>query len=727
MLDRYRISLFAMAMACSGTAYAQGIPPAPADPADSPAPADNGGDIIVTAQRRAERLQDVPISITALNSDELQRRGVSDVSDLAGTVPGLNITTSAGQNSTNLVSLRGVAGQPLTIGASQATAIYLDGVYLTKPDAAFFALDDIERIEVLRGPQGTLYGRNATAGAINIVTRTPDTESFRASGSASYGNYNSYSIRGSASVPLGGGFAVGLSGAATGHDGYYTNTFTGRSFGDLDSQTGRIRLHYSNDDNFDAVLSGDLTRSSGEDVWRALYTGGVYTGIGDPDLVASNLQGPAETRVNTGGIALTANFHVSPKVVLTSISSWRTFDFRTIYDLDASAGTVAHTFMTNSSDTFNQEIRALYTGRRVRATIGANYYHDSADYRLRSNPTAFTIPVLRADSRPHDTSNLDALAAFAQVEFDLADSLTAIAGLRYNHETRDFTIDYSAQGAFAPVIGEIRDDALLPHVGLNFTPVHDVLLYGSISKGYQAPGFNFLPGAGSPINTFDAETLWAYELGAKTQFLDRAVTFNLSAFYYDYSDIQVRSVISQLIVQVTNAAAASVKGVEAELVIRPLPGLSLNGHVTYSRAVYSEFCDGIAATSPQAGDPLCAPGRADRAGNALNQAPRWSGGIGASYTAPLSPSINLNLNANYSWESNSYFTSVNEGPLSTGGWERLDGQVGLEFNDRFEVFAFGRNLTDDRYVGYAIRISPVIASGTTNEPRTYGIGARVHF
>lgn len=723
----HRASILAVAVATSGSAYAQDS----GAPASAPAASTDSGDIVVTAQRRAQRLQDVPIAITALDGEDLARRGVTDVSDLAGAVPGLNITTSAGQNSTNLVSLRGVAGQPLTIGASQATAVYLDGVYLTKPDAAFFALDDMERIEVLRGPQGTLYGRNATAGAINLVTRAPDLDVFRANVSATYGSFDAYSLRGSASLPLGGGFALGVSGALEGHDGYFTNTFTGRDFGERDSQTGRLRLRYNNGSNFDAILSVDLTRSRGEDVWRALYAGGVYVGIGNPDLVSSNLQGQADTRVNTGGVALTLNYNVTPNVLLTSISSWRTFDFRTVYDLDGGPTTVAHTFMTNSSDTFNQEIRAVYTGRRFRATVGLNYYHDSADYYLRSNPAAFTEAVLRADPRPRDTSNLDAIAVFGQFEYDLLPQLTAVLGLRYNYENRDFTIDYSTQGTpampFPPVIGEIRDSVLLPHFGLNYNVTNDILLYARISQGYQAPGFNFLPGAGNPINTFDAETLWAYEAGIKTQFWDRRLTFNLSGFYYDYTDIQVRSVISQLIVQVVNAASATVQGLEAEIILRPVRGLTLSGHVTYSRAVYSEFCDGIAATSPQAGDPLCAPGRADRSGNSLNQAPRWSGGIGASYTTALARNLNLNINANYSWESNSFFTSVNEAPLSTGGWERLDARIGVEFSDRFEVFAYGRNLTDDRYVGYAIRIAPTIASATINEPRTYGIGARFRF
>lgn len=735
MIWMARASIIAIAIAQASRGLAQNAPDEAAvvDPqqdstsaAEAAASPSGDTEIIVTAQRRAESVQDVPISITALGSESLERLNVTDLSDLSGTVAGLNVTTSAGQNSTNLVSLRGIAGQPLTIGASQATAVYLDGVYLTKPDAAFFSLDDVERIEVLRGPQGTLYGRNATAGAINIITRTPG-EILKARVSASYGNFDSYAVRGSVSLPVGGGFGVGVSAAADGHDGYYTNTLTDNRFGEKASRTGRVKLHYDNNSGFDATLTGDMTSTKSQDVWRDLYAGGVFVGIGDPDLATTNIEDEVKTTVKTGGLAFTANLEVTPELVLTTISSWRTFDFRTIYDLDGTAATIAHTHATNNSKTFNQEIRGVYTGGALRATVGVNYYRDSADYRLRSNPADFSLQTLRNDSRPHDTSKLNAYAAFGHFEFDFSETLTAIGGLRYNYEKRDFTIDYSKQGPFPPVIGEIKDSAWLPQIGLNYEPTQDILVYAKASKGYQAPGFNFLPGAGNQINVFGAESLWAYEGGIRSQFLNRAVTFNAAAFYYDYTDVQVRSVISQLITRVLNAASAKVEGVEAELTVKPLRGLTLNGHVTYSRAVYTEFCDGIAATSPQGDDPLCEPGRADRAGNFLNQAPLWSGGIGAAYTMAVLRSANLNLNANYSWESNSYFTSVNEGPLSTGGWHRLDARVGLDFDNGLEIFAFGRNLTDDRYVGYAIRIAPTRALASLNDPRTYGLGARFRF
>jgi iron complex outermembrane receptor protein len=705
---------------------------AQAQPADSQADSEEGdNDILVTAQRREQRLQDVPISITALSGASLDERSMDNLADLPGSVPSLVISGFAGTNTTNLVAIRGVAGQQIPIGASQATAIYLDGVYLSRPDSAFFGFDDIERIEVLRGPQGTLYGRNATAGAINIVTRTPG-DTLEGSVNATYGNYNSYSLRGSISGPLGGGFSIGASGGFDHHGGYYTNTVTGNRVNDRDSQTARIRLRYDNDAGFDATVSADYTHITQQD----LYTPVTIAPNGDilfqTRFVQTNLpEDDIGTTVKTGGIALTMNIELSPRFTLTSISSYREFSFFTIYDVDASAAAapLIHVITLNENETFSQEIRGVYTGNGFRVTFGANYYGENGDYSLINNRPVINRQVLAQFPSPHNKTNVQAVAAFGQVEVDVTDRLTAVAGLRFNHESRDFSTDYSAIGAFPPIIGKISDSVLLPMVGLNFEANDDLLFYVKASQGYQAPGFNFLPGPGTPENTFGPETLWAYEAGVKSQFWDRRITFNAAGFYYKYDDIQVRSLINPQVAQIRNAAAAQVTGVEAELIVRPATGLTLSGHVTYSRAIYTDFCESVTVGTPQNGDPLCVGTpvvTADRSGRSLPQAPRWSGGFDINYSAPLSGSLTLNANASYTFETISYLTAPNERAISTGGFERINARIGLEFANGLEVYAFGRNLTDERHLAYSARLSTFIV-GVVSEPRTYGIGARYRF
>ncbi len=729
---RARYSLSAVAALLAGTAFPQlALAQDAAQPVEQAAtPSEDEGDIVVTAQRRVERLQDVPIAITALNAETLEDRSIDSVEDLQGAVPGLSISGFAGVNSTNLVSIRGVAGQPVPIGASQATAVYLDGVFLAKPDAAFFALEDVARIEVLRGPQGTLYGRNATAGAINIITRTPS-DVLEGGIDVTYGNFNAINAGAYISGPLGAGFTGSVSANYSSRDGYYRNTPTGNRVGETDSLTGRVRLRYDSGNGFDATLAADYTTRDSVDLFTpaTLVAGNV---LFNTETVSTNIENLITSQLETGGIALTVNVAVTDNFTFTSVSSARTFDFFTIYDIDATTNTSIQPIFTNGIDTFTQEVRGVYTGNRLRFTIGANYYREEGDVRLRVNPIAYTKAQLRLDSRPYAQNHLQAMAAFGQFEFDLTDTLTAIAGIRANYETRDFSIDYSTAGTpgqFPPIIGNVHDTAFLPSFGLNFEPTNDLLFYAKVSRGYQSPGFAYQPGAGGPLNTFGAETLWAYEVGAKTQFLDRRVTFNAAGFYYDYSGIQLRRLISSLVSRIENVGSARVTGVEAELIVVPVQGLTLSGQVTYSKAIYTDFCEGITAGTPQNADPQCvgtpAP-TADRSGNALNQAPRWSGGIFANYTTPLGSGLRLNLNAGYSWESNSYFTAANEAQVATGGWHRLDARAGLEFANGLEAYIFGRNITDDRHIVMAFRFGAAI-SAVVSDPATYGVGLRYRF
>ncbi|KRB90996.1 hypothetical protein ASE22_12060 [Sphingomonas sp. Root720] len=722
-----RTAIAALMLGSAAGAYAQDTPAAAANDAEA---TEGTGDIIVTAQRRAERLQDVPIAISAVGADQMSNRNVRTVFDLQGSVPGLSISGFAGVNATNLVSLRGIAGQPVPIGASQATAVYLDGVYLSKPDAGFFGLQDVERVEVLRGPQGTLYGRNATAGAINIVTRMP-TDRVEGVIDGSYGNYNNIALGGYISGPIGQGFSGSLSGSYNDRDGYFRNIVTGNRIGDASSYSLRTKLRYESEGGFDATLSADYTNKESEDLFTpATIVGGRK--VFSTKTVNTNLEDQIRTRLKTGGVALTMNAEVSDNFTVTSISSYRRFNFFTVYDIDANATTSIQPIFINKNETLNQEVRGVYDGGALRLTVGGNYYNENAEVYLRVNPLAYTKDQLKLDPRPHSKSDLSAYALFGQFEYDISDRLTAVAGLRYNYEKRNFTIDYSTAGApgvFPPIIGRVSDTAVLPSFGLNYKIDRDVMVYAKASQGYQSPGYAYQPGAGGPLNTFGAEKLWAYEAGIKSRFLDRRVTLNAAGFYYDYTGIQLRRLISSLVSRIENAGAASVKGGEAELIVRAAPGLTLNGQVTYSKGVYTSFCEGITVGTPQNNDAVCAgtpAPTANRRGNQLNQAPRWTGGFGALYETSLGGDMELKLSANYAWESNSYFTAANEAAVSTGGWHRLDARAALGFGNGLEIYAYGRNLTDDRYTVMAFRFGANVSS-VVNDPRTYGIGARYKF
>ena len=393
-----------------------------------------------------------------------------------------------------------------------------------------------------------------------------------------------------------------------------------------------------------------------------------------------------------------------------------------MYDGDGTAAPLLLVVGENENKSFNQEIRALITSGNFRATVGGNYYAEKSNFGgAVVSPATFTFPFT-----PYDTSDLKAYALFSQAELSVSEQLTLVAGLRYNHETRDFTVDYSGVPGGTARAGNIRDSAFIPSVGVNFQASPDVLVYAKATKGYQAPGFNFQPGATAPLNTFDAEDLLAFESGVKAQMLDRRVTLNVAAFYYKYDDLQVRNITGTGLSIIENAADAKVKGIEASLQIRPVSGLTLSGQATYLSAKYANFCQSITAGTPQAGDAICAVGRADRSGNYLNMAPEWSGSVGLDYRLPAGPG-ELALHVEYGFESNVYYTSANEPILGTGGWSKFDARIGYEFSKGPQIFIFGKNLTNDRYVSFAGRLGPTVVSTAINAPRTYGVGVSYHF
>jgi iron complex outermembrane recepter protein len=703
-------------------------------------------EIVVTAQRREERLQDVPVAVSAFGAEDLAKLGVADIGSLRGSVPGLTITHTAGVNASNLITIRGVGGLPLAIGAGQATGIYLDGVYLSRVDAGFFSLDDVERVEVLRGPQGTLYGRNATAGAVNIITRDPG-DQLRGGFDVNYGNYAAKKIKGSVSGPISGHWSGGLSGSYEDRDGYFTNTVTGNAYDFRRASTLRGKLRYANGD-FSAVLADDYTQVKGREPFKNTYVGGVYVGLGDVNAVtvAARNEELAGLNDRSGGIALTMNYKLSDGLDLTSITSQRTLDIRDAYNF--SAVPIIQSFLAGSARTLSQELHLLVTRSRLRATLGANYYGDRQFFGLQTIPVPATGPLLQTNPIRF-SSNIKSWALFGQFEFDLTQRATLVAGARYGNEKRDWMLDTTVANPpgtppYAVATGTIKDTDIAPTLGLNFKLKPDLLLYGKISKGYQAPGFNSgangptlldLLTRGEPLQ-FGAETLWAYEAGMKSQFMERRLTLNVAAFYYDYKDLQVRnnlgsqSTTSVGSVIINNAASAKVTGIEAEFRAQLSRDWSAGVQATKLSAKYRNYCQAISVGSPVNGAPPCTlPNSvtigADRTGYHLNQAPDWSGGVSMAYSHQFAAGSRLAASAQYSWESNVYYSPVNEVPASSeGGWKRLDARLGYELGNGVEFYAFGKNLNDKRYVSWVTRANATGLLVSFSEPRTVGLGVR---
>lgn len=729
--------------------------------ASQPAANNDSGteEIIVTAQRREQRLQNVPISISAVGNVELAQRNISDLQQLASAVPGLVITGEATQAAAGLISIRGISGQPSPIGQSQTVAVYIDGQYLSRPDAAFFGLDDVERIEVLRGPQGTLYGRNSTGGAVNIITRDPGT-TVRGGADINYGNFNHFSAKGSLSGPLGAGFGAGISASYEKRDGFFTNIVNGDKLGDVERYTVRGKLKYeSPDGSFRAVLAGDTGRNTRTVPYRSVYNAaGALINYTDPWQVS--VDSIAEGRIKdttftqSTGIALTMNYKAADNVEVTSLTNYRYFNSQIVYSVYFGGfGIPVVGRGVNSAKTFSQELRTVATFGALKATIGANYYHENQTFGTASA----SPPTVFGDANaPATNSVLDAFGIFTQLEYSITDQLTLVGGLRYNNESRDFLLNYGRTynptgAAGAPAVatppptgvpgpitpGHIGDATFIPSAGVNFQANPDMLFYAKFSRGYQAPGYNAFPGVFtngsgglySPINTFEPEKLDAYEVGAKTQFLDRRVTLNVAGFYYKYSNLQVQHTIGPSQVEIQNAASATVKGIEGSLTVVPVRGLTLSGNLTYLDAKYDRFCEPTSQANPIAGDPICAGtvSDADRSGNQLTNAPKWQGGVAVSYTVPVGTLGEIHANGSYFYQSNSYFASNNEPLQATGSINQFDARLGFQLTGGPEIYAYGKNLTNESHLDTAARATALTIFQHYADPRTYGVGVRYRF
>jgi iron complex outermembrane recepter protein len=727
--------------------------------------------VIVTAQKREQEVQDVPISITAITSEELSDRGINDLNALTGSAPSLAITGNTGLGASNLISMRGISGQSIAIGASQAVAVYLDGVYLPRPEAAFFTLGDVARIEVLRGPQGTLYGRNATGGAINIVTSDPGEEAMGLL-DASYGNFDQVIAKASVSGPIGGGFSAGLSGAMDNHDGFYTNLRGGAKLGDLESYTLRGKLRFENDSGFSAQLTADYSDKSLPFVAQNLnrVVGGVltvpaqlsppftpaqvaafnlsplvggffrsvpgnaasvipvvYTGDFQVDLDPSNFPLLPSTFENSG-VALTLQLPLGENTEVTSITSVResnTFvNSAALGPLPTGLGTVPFikTVGANDLTTLNQEIRAVTNLGSAFLTYGINYYKEEADL-------AFGV---RSITETGNTSDLESVGVFGQIEYSLTDRLTVAAGGRFNTDDRTYSgFSLSRCAATAGVCftnQNVSDETFIPSAQVNYKFTPDILGYASFARGYQAGGFNLSPAVATVPNTFQPETVDAYEIGLKTQFADQRVTLNLAAFQYAYDDLQVKIQISPGIIDVQNAAAAEIQGFEGNLLLQMSDIIGVDASFAYTSAEYEDFCEPVSTGSPANGDAACTnplgqPG-VTRTGRKLNNAPEFTMGTGVNFAFPAGEDL-VKGRISYSYQSESYFSAANS--LKAGTMNRFDARFGYQMASGLELYAYGKNLTNQERETYIFQVSPVGISNSLNDPRTYGVGVRKTF
>ena len=669
----------ALALASSSLAPVSALAQAAAEPVGAVE------EVVVTAQRRAQRLEDVPLSVASFTPQRLEAAGVQSVTDLARVTPGVRFDqTSVFVQPT----IRGVGSTVTAAGTESNVSVYLDGFYLPAPLGNAFDLANITQLQVLKGPQGTLFGRNATGGAILITTSDP---TFTPSGMVrvSYGSYNDRKVQGVVSGPITSHLAANLSVYARKADGYVDNIFTGS---DKDgrivnlSLRGKLLLQASDD----AKLVLTLEHSDSNNAAGAIQiaVNGDSRGATVPGTIIGREFGksaqnfPPLNRTIANAAYLRGEFKFSG-VTLNSYTGYRAERAYERADLDGSSAPIFAAEWEQPLTTFTQEFTLAGSSERLDWLAGAYYFHSTAKlpfFRVASfgGPFASTI-TSQVES--------DSYAVFADATYRLADPLFLTVGGRYSTERKDFT--FQAASRPPEVTVNKRWDSFTPRVALRYEIAPDTNVYASWSKGFKSGAYNAGSTQRTPVNP---EKITAYEVGFKTAQADWRL--DASVYYYDYKDLQFTSYdFTQGTSQLRNAAAAENYGGDVQGTWSATERLTLNAGVAYTHAEYTSFPGALGYVKNPLGGWSTTP--VDASGKRAIRTPRWTANLGFSYTQPLSVG-ELVLGGNYAYSSRLYYDVQNR--FSKGPTGLLDLRLAWVSPDKsWQAAVYGSNLTDRHY------------------------------
>jgi iron complex outermembrane receptor protein len=689
-------------------------------------------EVVVTARRREERLQDAPVAVTALSAQALQNRGVDSVDQIAKFAPSIRFDGAAalsGGNYNATVFIRGVGQNDFAIYSDPGVGTYVDGVYYARSIGGTLDAFDVSSIQVLRGPQGTLFGKNTIGGAVVITTAQPG-DAFGGKIEATTGSLNRFDLKGYVDIPLGEKVSARLSAARLTRDGYGKRLLTGDDLGDRNATAARAQLRWEASDTVTVALSADYTRAREHSAPQKLLVIGAAPGFAI---------GPFMANFNTfvaPGLGITA-----PNGQKTLNTSFLTDDPYTTYgtgpninnlDLWGVSGTIdwnlgAVTFKSITAvrglkatfardgdntpftyrETFNHDVQAQYSqefqlsgqsfDNRLTWVTGAYVFKE----RGTDSGYALLAPGLAPGASPPPYSpsaaiytrvNATTYAVFAQGSYSLTDRLSATVGARFNRDEKDYTLDHHRRrdgGVIAQLDKSASWNSFTPKVGLEFKATPDVLLYASAGKGFKSGGFNARPlNDASEVTQYDPETLLTYEAGAKTAWFDRRLILNVAGYFSDYQDIQVT--VNQTPRNfVANAAGGEVKGVEIELQARPTAHWALNFGLGRMDAKYTEVGTGL---TPDQVLPITLATH-------FVKAPKWTLNGGVEYTRDLPGGGSVTARADWTHYSTVYNDVANDPDLTQPGYDLFGARIGYTSPDGlWQAAIFGSNLSDERYM-----------------------------
>ena len=699
--------------------------------------ADNGGiaDIIVTAERRETSLQKTPIAVSVIGSEALERKQIRSALDVAGDLPSVSVGYSTGQAQ---ISIRGIGFATLNPGDEGRVAYYVDGVYIARPSAQLGSFFDVDRVEVLRGPQGTLYGRNATGGAFNVTTRKP-TRELDGYLNITAGNYGLISTDAAISGPISETLSARLAVQTTNRGGYGRNLFLDKSINNANSTSARASLRWQPNDKFDLDLSANYHREHDRNYALLSFgpgTPGLALGAGAVSF-SQNIAENEETynHRHSYGVNGAGTYHLTDEIDFKTIVAFQ-HSWYDIVNGEGSPQPLARSRQHETADQFSTEFQLNGNMDRLKWTVGAYYFHEklSPENRAAVLGSTFGGPnyVTQGFALSADLTS-DALAGFAPANYAITDQLSLTVGGRYSYEKKkdrndqlaiDLGTPYPAPGVPG---GELPIPPLSPPFPLNqsdsfksFTPKVTVdykitpqtFVYATYSKGFKSGGFNYA----TFQQAFLPEKLTNYEVGIKSTMLDNRVRANISGFIYDYTNIQTQVVSSNPPgVFVQNSGRARIKGLEAEITVKPISAIQLD--LTYG-LLDAKFRNFITADPAR---PVLGP--LQIGGNRVPQAPKYTLNIGAQYSLDLG-SGDLTLRGEYHRQGKTYFTIFNTPTAAQASYGLSNAFLTYEHDDgHWSATAFIRNI-GNKFAATSMFIQAGGfgggLSGSAIAPRTYG-------
>jgi iron complex outermembrane receptor protein len=688
-------------------------------------------EVVVTATKTgATQAQKTPIALSVFSTDQLSNSAANNVKDLVAMTPSLNVsqTTASAE-----IFIRGIGSNNVFNGSDPDVTMQLDGVYIARAFSQFADFLDVSRVEVLRGPQGTLYGRNAVGGTLNVISRAP-TDDFESKAQVTLGNLSLLQTQGYVSGALVKGLLdASLSVNYITHSPWEDNLVAGQP-GLVDANHGGVRgqVRLRLNDKVEMTTRVDWSKAvesfdSSTHLLAPFAPAHLASSIvGDYTHVA--LGSPQLNHEQIWGISEDINAEIIDWLSLKSITAYRDSWYKLTLDGDGTELPINLGYQSDYSKQFSQELNLVAKRDQFNGVAGVYFFNEHETSLIFSKLPA---PGPNVENLVQPNAYARSYAAFVQGTYHLFDTLGLTAGVRYTEDRKELDQTYTrtilSSGIPLPGFPFIGSSvhhfhATTPKFGVDWQALPDVLLYATATRGFKSGGTNYAALNAAALS-FAPEYIWSYETGAKTEWWEHRLRVNLTGFVYDYSNLQVQALLGPGVTTIGNAATAKIKGAELETTVEPIPRLVLTANYSLLDARYARFDNASvpgALKSYLIGSPNLNPnGTYDASGNRLSAAPRNSASASAQYGWKTSGGTPF-LRAEYYWQSRVEYDPSNNPIMSQKAYSLVNAFVGFDGDSKWGVHFFVKNLTDTHYLIF-ITANGQVPAGNAAAPRTYGV------